>query len=94
MLHIAMLSTACLIFMGCIKVAGSSMLNSNAIKVGSGAAGSSHPVSPSPDVSPADSGSLNFALDTPQVSIHIRISYVRQLVVVKLIVYFQTSSSL
>ncbi|XP_056325749.1 dickkopf-related protein 1b isoform X2 [Danio aesculapii] len=66
MMHIAMLSTACLIFMGCIKVAGSTTLNSNAIKVGSGAAGSSHPVSPSPDVSPLDSGNLNFALDTPQ----------------------------
>lgn len=71
MLHTAMFSTACLILVGFIKVAsaGSVVLNSNAIKVGSGVASPSHPVSPSPDESPADSGSLNFAVDTPQVRI-------------------------
>jgi len=70
MLYTAMFSTVCLILVGFIKVAsaGSVELNSNAIKVGSGVA-SSHPVSPSPDESPADSGSLNFAVDTPQVRI-------------------------
>ncbi|KAL0180032.1 hypothetical protein M9458_025474, partial [Cirrhinus mrigala] len=68
MLHIAMFSTACLILVACIKAAsaGSVVLNSNAIKVGSGAASPSHPVSPSPAESPADSGNLNFAVDTPQ----------------------------
>lgn len=69
MLHIAMFSTACLILVGCIKATstGSVVLNSNAIKVGSGAVSPGHPVSPSPEESPADSGSLNFAIDSVQV---------------------------
>lgn len=71
MLHIAMFSTACLILVGYIKVAsaGSVVLNSNSIKVGLGVSSPGLPVSPSPDESPADSGSLNFAIDTPQVRI-------------------------
>ncbi|XP_042623143.1 dickkopf-related protein 1-like [Cyprinus carpio] len=68
MLHIAVFSTTCLILVGCIKAAsaGSVVLNSNAIKVGSGVASPGHPVSPSPDESPADSGTLNFSIDAPQ----------------------------
>ncbi|TRY94261.1 hypothetical protein DNTS_025330, partial [Danionella cerebrum] len=63
-----MISTACLVLMCCIRVASAAshaaVLNSNAIKLG--VSSPSHPVSPSPDESPADGGSLNFAMDTPQ----------------------------
>ncbi|XP_065098920.1 dickkopf-related protein 1b isoform X1 [Paramisgurnus dabryanus] len=68
MLNVAMLSTVCLILVCCIKAAssGSLVFNSNAIKASSGAVGVNHPVSPSPDEVPADSASLNFAIDAPQ----------------------------
>ncbi|XP_057214434.1 dickkopf-related protein 1b isoform X1 [Triplophysa rosa] len=69
MLRTAMLSIARLFLLGCITAvsSGSLVLNSNSIKVGSGVASVSLPVSPSPDELPADSGSQNFAIDAPQV---------------------------
>lgn len=69
MLRTAMLSIARLFLLGCIAAvsSGSLVLNSNSIKVGSGVASVSLPVSPSPDALPADSGSQNFAIDAPQV---------------------------
>ncbi|XP_057214437.1 dickkopf-related protein 1b isoform X3 [Triplophysa rosa] len=68
MLRTAMLSIARLFLLGCITAvsSGSLVLNSNSIKVGSGVASVSLPVSPSPDELPADSGSQNFAIDAPQ----------------------------
>ncbi|XP_056627780.1 dickkopf-related protein 1b isoform X2 [Triplophysa dalaica] len=68
MLRTAMLSIARLFLLGCIAgvSSGSLVLNSNSIKVGSGVASVSLPVSPSPDALPADSGSQNFAIDAPQ----------------------------
>ncbi|XP_051529739.1 dickkopf-related protein 1b isoform X2 [Myxocyprinus asiaticus] len=68
MLHTAMFSTALLILLGCVREAsaGSVVLNSNAIKVGPGVASPVHPVSPSPDEIPTDTGSQNIAIDTPQ----------------------------
>ncbi|KAA0725583.1 Dickkopf-related protein 1 [Triplophysa tibetana] len=68
MLRTVMLSIARLFLLGCIAAvsSGSLVLNSNNIKVGSGVASVSLPVSPIPDALPADSGSQNFAIDAPQ----------------------------